>query len=426
MIKKSVYLASIFILLLSLFLLILFYNAERGITGNLITGDIINSPEFFLEENGLLVIEVEHYNNQTNYDSYYWNFETTNSEYSSDGYMKVLPAGGIFYKDMISNSPELDYIVNFTNSGEYFIWARGQAKSNNSNSFHMGVNGVIQPKTTAINWFFNFSSWEWSNKSEGGFSRVDIASPGVYTVNIWMRESEFSLDKIVFTSDPTFVPQGLGPAETNRIAIVIPCIENWACENWTSCINNTQNGTCNDLNNCGTNITKPIVVNNSCNPTIPANLTIPPINMCIPLWDCTSWGTCLNGNQVRSCLDSNLCGNNTGKPVEMQVCSISPSCTSNWNCTFWKPEKCPKNQTQVRICIDLNHCGVSSGKPIESTTCEYKGFFSGRTVIIMVGVAIIIFLIIALIYLFLDKKDRGEFVQEDVLEEKGEAGLSKY
>ena len=277
MIKKRVVLVSVSILILSLFFLIFFYNTERGITGNTITGGVINPPGFFLEENGLVVIETEHYDNQINRSGYSWNFETINSEYSADGYIKVLPVGDIiFYADAVSYSPELDYIINFTNSGTYFVWVRGQARDSNSNSFHMGLNGVLQLKTTTINWFFNFSSWEWSNKSEGGLSQINIPSPGVYTINVWMRETGFSLDKIVFTSNLTFIPQGLGPAETNRVIFTpISCTENWTCGNWTSCINNTQNRTCTDLNNCGTNITKLSEINNNCNLITPSNFKLP-------------------------------------------------------------------------------------------------------------------------------------------------------
>jgi hypothetical protein len=36
------------------------------------------------------------------------------------------------------------------------------------------------------------------------------------------------------------------------------CIENWTCTNWTNCANETQIRSCNDLENCGTNIDQPI------------------------------------------------------------------------------------------------------------------------------------------------------------------------
>ncbi len=35
------------------------------------------------------------------------------------------------------------------------------------------------------------------------------------------------------------------------------CVENWTCSEWGPCINNQQNRTCTDLNNCGTTINKP-------------------------------------------------------------------------------------------------------------------------------------------------------------------------
>ncbi len=37
------------------------------------------------------------------------------------------------------------------------------------------------------------------------------------------------------------------------------CTENWNCSDWSECINEINTRTCNDLNNCGTTLTKPIL-----------------------------------------------------------------------------------------------------------------------------------------------------------------------
>ena len=46
---------------------------------------------------------------------------------------------------------------------------------------------------------------------------------------------------------------------------------------------------------------------------------------CIPSWQCTEWGDCIDGNQTRSCVDINSCGIDDGKPSESQVCFIHPA-----------------------------------------------------------------------------------------------------
>ena len=50
-------------------------------------------------------------------------------------------------------------------------------------------------------------------------------------------------------------------AEGNNVILnwvyYIPCEENWQCSDWSSCVNNKQTRTCNDLNDCNTFINKP-------------------------------------------------------------------------------------------------------------------------------------------------------------------------
>ncbi|RPI60641.1 MAG: LamG domain-containing protein, partial [Ignavibacteriales bacterium] len=47
---------------------------------------------------------------------------------------------------------------------------------------------------------------------------------------------------------------------------------------------------------------------------------------CIPNWQCTSWSVCINNQQTRTCTDSNNCGTNDGKPLEIQGCSVLEVC----------------------------------------------------------------------------------------------------
>ena len=49
---------------------------------------------------------------------------------------------------------------------------------------------------------------------------------------------------------------------------------------------------------------------------------------CTPNWQCGSWSSCLNGQQTRTCTDSNNCGIITGKPTESQTC-VSNICNTN-------------------------------------------------------------------------------------------------
>ncbi len=78
-------------------------------------------------------------------------------------------------------------------------------------------------------------------------------------------------------------------------------------------------------------------------------------------WNCTAWGSCINGQQNRSCVSN--CRNTR---VENTSCICIPnwSCTSYGDCIYGKAN---------RTCNDLNGCNTSFGKPSESEDCEFDG-----------------------------------------------------
>ena len=125
------------------------------------------------------------------------------------------------------------------------------------------------------------------------------------------------------------------------------CTEDWSCSAWSNCIDGQQTRTCSDTNNCGTTNNKP-VEGQSCG--------------CTESWTCAGWSNCINGAQTRTCSDGNNCGTEGNKPEESQSCS----CTENWQCTDWSV--CVNNQ-ETRTCSDTNNCGTGNNKPSESQGC---------------------------------------------------------
>jgi hypothetical protein len=45
---------------------------------------------------------------------------------------------------------------------------------------------------------------------------VEVPAPGLYLLSIWIRESGVLVDKLVLAKDEAFVPDGLGPAESEE------------------------------------------------------------------------------------------------------------------------------------------------------------------------------------------------------------------
>ncbi len=95
------------------------------------------------------------------------------------------------------------------------------------------------------------------------------------------------------------------------------CAENWNCTNWTNLADECGTKNCVDLNNCGTNFTKPDE-EISC-------IESPPLTGCFPDWDCSDFGKCADGIKERVCSDLNNCGDDSAKPSETSDCrKISP------------------------------------------------------------------------------------------------------
>ena len=46
---------------------------------------------------------------------------------------------------------------------------------------------------------------------------------------------------------------------------------------------------------------------------------------CKPNWQCSNWGLCLSGDQIRNCTDANNCGVNTNEPKLSQTCTVQPA-----------------------------------------------------------------------------------------------------
>jgi len=48
--------------------------------------------------------------------------------------------------------------------------------------------------------------------------------------------------------------------------------------------------------------------------------------ICSPDWNCTEWSGCINGTQDRTCEDVNNCGSEEGKPEILQSCVLPETC----------------------------------------------------------------------------------------------------
>ncbi|MEM1142988.1 MAG: putative Ig domain-containing protein [Pseudomonadota bacterium] len=147
--------------------------------------------------------------------------QRTVSDASGGLAMEALPDNGTNNSDSyVGTSPRLDYAANFVASGTHYVWVRGFGKNLGGDSVHVGLDGVGQASSRRVD-AFPEQSWSWSNQIQVSpgvlqIATIEVDSPGVHTLNVWMREDGFRIDKIVLTTDPSFVPVGFGPLESLR------------------------------------------------------------------------------------------------------------------------------------------------------------------------------------------------------------------
>ena len=184
-------------------------------------------PGFF-EQGGMVVMEAEHYDSikagVAPVDDV-WTLQTGHFSVG-DGYMQALPDNGdnVNDPDIESLSPRMSYVVNFSATGTYYLWARSEGPDNSGDSFHYGLDGdsisttfddsAAVPKSGQLEWQSQLTS--------GGQPTITIGSPGTYSVDIWMREDGCMIDRLLLTTDSGYTPGGSGPDESARVVSLIP------------------------------------------------------------------------------------------------------------------------------------------------------------------------------------------------------------
>jgi hypothetical protein len=109
----------------------------------------------------------------------------------------------------------MDYKIQFYATGTYYIWARGVGDSlpglSQNDSVLIGFDDGL---AAGITGFPLGQGYAWANSPAGNNGPIVVSTPGLHTINVWMREDGFALDKLLLSSDPASNPTGIGPAES--------------------------------------------------------------------------------------------------------------------------------------------------------------------------------------------------------------------
>jgi lysophospholipase L1-like esterase len=178
-----------------------------------ITSGSAGGTEAYLQDasSGLVSMETEHFDANVPNGGYEWTLNYT-SGYSGSGAMK---APSREYKtDYLENSPRLDYYVDFVYSGTHYLWVRAYATSTKSDSLHTGLNWGSEAGGADLG-FAATGAYVWARTT------VTVPSVGVHTVNLWVRERDAVVDKVVLTTSSGYTPSGFGPAESPRETVCL-------------------------------------------------------------------------------------------------------------------------------------------------------------------------------------------------------------
>ncbi len=206
------------------------------------TTPVVGEDVVFAEQDGLVVIEAEHFFQQDKTDLRAWYLTTRDNtpEVTPDGdpshiagasggaYLEVLPDTRRSHGDKLisgenfSNEPGkigiLSYRVHFDTPGVYHLWARAFTTTTEDNGLHFGIDGTWP--ATAQRWQTTTKGrWHWQSKQRTpevhtgvpGILTLEVAEPGLHTIHVSMREDGIALDRILLVNRKDYEPDGIGP-----------------------------------------------------------------------------------------------------------------------------------------------------------------------------------------------------------------------
>jgi glucose/arabinose dehydrogenase len=149
-------------------------------------------PAAYLQSNGSVVMEAEHFD----------------ANVSSGGtWSPISPAGASGTAMQAGSGGRLEYQINFSQTGTHYVYVRSFGANGKSNSAFVGIDGAWTGSYFQVS---PYGSWEW----EGPIA-INVASAGVHTVGLTIRETGTQVDKVVILKTAV-LPTGTGPPESPR------------------------------------------------------------------------------------------------------------------------------------------------------------------------------------------------------------------
>lgn len=187
-----------------------------GLTASHEVSVVVNNGPFKQDAgtSGVVSVDVEHFHGNVAQGGSAWSADGTAG--ASGSALRSTPnTGRNTNTGYTTTSPRLDFRVNFVKTGTHHVWIRGIGANGGDDSIHAGLDGAASTSSDRISSFG--TAWTWSKSTMDGVSAtISVPSTGVHTINLWMREDGFVVDKLVLTTSSSYVPSGTGPTESPR------------------------------------------------------------------------------------------------------------------------------------------------------------------------------------------------------------------
>ncbi len=170
-------------------------------------------PTAFQQVNGLVTIEAADETGAATGQGPAWS-DFTDATAVGGRAVQAVPSTGFNAGDTTAGS-RLDYRINFSQTGTHYVWLRLAGDTNRDDSVHVGLNGTaasfgnygIAPRQVDGDYY-------WADGSDGfggNLGRrvtVNVTTPGVQTLNLWVREDGVRVDEIRVAKSASYTPVG--------------------------------------------------------------------------------------------------------------------------------------------------------------------------------------------------------------------------
>ena len=190
-------------------------------TDEVVVTVIARPPRVFEEKGGVAVMEAE-----SNHESFthgetecWWAAESTQAGSSGASYMHAAHnQRRTFLSTYVGKAPELAYFVRFAHAGRVprvgarllrqpIVGLDPRGARHGEPRRHVCAPVPRARRRVAVG----------GNTRSSGPQELVVATAGIHTFSVWIRESGLLIDKIILTTDTAYVPEGVGPPESLQV-----------------------------------------------------------------------------------------------------------------------------------------------------------------------------------------------------------------